>query len=140
MVDLPPTNEVRRDEEGFLLPPVQAKKARRQERGDRLGKRRKREYTTGTRTATKLTSAPIRYELFLFRLNKEATDDKIRDFVDDETMNVVEIECMSQEHYYTKSYRIVLQGNDLDRVHEPEIWPEGVCCRRFRKTREQDGE
>ena len=85
VVDLPPTNEVRRDEEGFLLPPVQAKKARRQERGDRLGKRRKREYTTGTRTATKLTSAPRRYELFLFRLNKEATDDEIRDFVDDET-------------------------------------------------------
>ena len=78
-------------------------------------------------------------ELFLFRLIKEATDGEIRDFVDDETMNVGEIECMSQEHYYTKSYRIVLQGNDLDRVYEPEIWPEGVCCRRFRKTREQDG-
>ena len=27
---------------------------------------------------------------------------------------------MSQEHYCTKYYRIVLHGNDLDRVYEPE--------------------
>ena len=90
VVDLLPTNYVRRDDdERASSCPRFRRRRHAHRRGDRLGKRRKREYTTGTRTATKLTSAPRRYDLFLFRLNKEATDDEIRDFVDDESMNVV---------------------------------------------------
>ena len=44
----------------------------------------------------------------------------------------LDIACMSNENNYTKSYRVVVEGRELETLYDPEFWPDGVCCRRFR--------
>ena len=56
---------------------------------------------TGPRTSHRLQSAPRRYELVLFRLKKEVTQQDITSFLNEEEMDVVETECLSKEEYYT---------------------------------------
>ena len=45
---------------------------------------------------------------------------------------IFDIDCMSNENNYTKSYHVVVEGRELERLYDPEFWPDGVCCRRFR--------
>ena len=76
----------------------------------------------------------IRYELFVFRVNENATADDIKDYINCDTMAVIDIDFMSNENNYTKSYRVVVEGRELETLYDPEFWPDGVglCCRRFR--------
>ena len=106
---------MRYDGEGFAIPPEHAKKARRREMRERHdatnvqpAMKKRRNFTTGTRTSVKLMSAPRRYELFVFRVNENATADDIKDYINCDTMAVIDIACMSNENNYTKSYRVVV--------------------------------
>ena len=71
---------MRYDGEGFAIPPEHAKQARRREMRERRDAttvqpaiKKRRTFTTGTHTSAKLMSAPRRYELFVFRVNENAT-------------------------------------------------------------------
>ena len=130
---------IRYDGEGFAIPPEHAKKARRRQMRERRDAetvqpaiKKHRKFTTGTRTSAKLMSAPRRYELFVFRVNENATVDDIKDYINCDNMAVIGIDCMSNENNYTKSYHVVVEGRELERLYDPEFWPDGVCCRRFR--------
>ena len=77
-------------------------------------------------------SAPRRYELFVFRVNENATLDDIKDYINCDHMAMIYIDCMSNENNYTKSYHVFVEGHDLERLNDPEFWPDGVCGGRFR--------
>ena len=46
---------------------------------------------------------------------------------------------MSNEHHYTKSYRIVVEERELEKLYETEFWPDGEYCRRFRHKANANG-
>ena len=94
-----------------------------------------RKFTTGTRTSAKLMSAPRHYEIFVYRVNENARADDIKYYISCDNMTVIDIDCMSNEKNYTKSYRIVVEGRKLERLYDPEFWPDGVCCKRFRHAK-----
>ena len=127
------------DGEGFSIPPEHAKKAGRREMREKrdvetvqTAIKKHRKFTIGKLTSAKLISTPRRYELFVFRVNENTTADDIKDYISCDNMAVIDIDCMSNENHYTKSYRIVVEGRDLERLYDPEFWPDGVCGRRFR--------
>ena len=64
--------------------------------------------------------------------NENATVDDIKDYINCDNMAVIGIDCMSNENNYTKAYHVVVEGRELERLYDPEFWPDGVCCRRFR--------
>ena len=47
---------------------------------------------TGTRASNMLQSAPQRYELFLFRLSRDIKEDSMKDFLNEEQIDTVDIE------------------------------------------------
>ena len=114
---------------------LHAKKARRREMRERRDAetvqpaiKKHRKFTTGTRASAKLMSAPRLYELFVFRVNENATVDDIKDYINCDNMAVIDIDCMSNENNYTKSYHVVVERRELERLYDPEFWPDGVCC------------
>ena len=121
---------MRYDVEGFVIPTEHAKKARRREMRERRdattvqpAMKKRRKFTTGTRTSAKRMSAPRRYELFVFRVHENATADDIKDYINCDTMAVIDVDCMSNENNYTKSYRVVVEGRELETLYDPEFWP-----------------
>ena len=44
-------------------------------------------------------------------------------------MTVKELECVSRDDSWTKSYRIIVECNDLAALLNPEFWPDGIGCR-----------
>ena len=116
--ELPPVDGVLMGNDGFIMPPDQAKKALRRDKAGRTsGRKKKQTYTMGTIQSAKQASAPRRYALLVFRLDNDVTDEDINHFLSDDNMQVINVECMSNEHHYTKSYRIVVEGRELERAH-----------------------
>lgn len=72
--------------------------------------------------------------IFLGGLNKNLTDEEVRNFISDEIVAPTNIELI-KENQYNKSYRIDFQQTDKDKVLEPKNWPEGLIIRHYRKPK-----
>lgn len=100
--------------------------------------RRPRRTVYGTREHNTLRSAPSTTKLFVFRINKDVTEDDIKQFLNDDGIQDSDIECVSHENANAKSFKVTLNSKDKDRVMSPDFWPDGVACRLFyeRKSNE----
>ena len=77
-------------------------------------------------------------EFLIFRVDKEHTADDIKVFIQEQEVTVIDISCVSHADSYTLSYHVVAQAKNVDNMSMPDFWPEGICCRRFyRKRNEQ---
>lgn len=124
------------DDDGFSIPTRQRKAAARREKREHEPKARPRPKAIyGTKTGTTLRSGPRRQEIFVFRVHREITDDELKTFIANENMAVKELECVSRDDSWTKSYRIVIECNDLGALLNPEFWPDGIGCRRYWRKR-----
>lgn len=84
-----------------------------------------------------LRAGPKRHEIFVFRVHNDITDDSLKEFLTGEHLTVIDMECVSQDSSWTKSYRIVIESNDLSAILDPDFWPEGIGCRRFWRKKAQ---
>ena len=92
----------------------------------------------GTREQCPLRAGLVTREFFIFRVDKEHTADDIKVFIQEQGVTVIDISCVSHVDSYTNSYHVGAQAKNVDNMSMPNFWPEGICCRRFyRKRNEQ---
>jgi hypothetical protein len=76
-------------------------------------------------------------DIFVFRCEKEATSDNVKDFIEQNNINVLHIECVSSSDARYKSFRVTVPRNAREDVMDCNFWPDGVGVRYFRKRRTQ---
>jgi len=89
----------------------------------------------GTRKSTVIRAGPRRQELFIFRIHADISDDDIKQFLVGENVVVHELERLSKDDSWTKSYRVAIETNDLSALLQPDFWPDGIGCRRYWRKR-----
>lgn len=70
-------------------------------------------------------------DLFIFRLDAETTEDKLRSFISDKGFKVNELELKSNEKAKYKSYRLRVPKSQFSRLFDENMWPAGVGIRKY---------
>ena len=106
-----------------------------------ITQRRPKKAITGTAKHPTLKSGPRRVELFVYRISSEVSEDDVCQFIESKDIKVIESERMSPAGRVAHSYRILIECADPTRpLTDAAFWPEGICCRRFRRRRARDNE
>ena len=84
-----------------------------------------------------LLQAYKKHDLFVFQVNKTVTDDQVKDYNNkDDGVTVIDIKQMNSAEAPSNSYHVVVHCMDVRPILQPEFWPTGVGCRRFRKKQQ----
>ena len=86
---------------------------------------------------TGFCGAPQSLDIFVFRCEKEVTCDKVRKFIEDSSIDVLDIKCVSSDEARFHSFCVTVPRNARDSVMDGDFWPEGVGVRLFRRKRAQ---
>jgi hypothetical protein len=113
------------ESEGYE-PGIHEKRAR--QKRDRQ-KRRQAIYGTGGGGALK--GALRTMELFLFRLDKDTKTEDVQEYLHDQGLKVLKLECVSNGAARYKSYKLTIDFKDSEQVLDETFWPDGVGCRQF---------
>ena len=73
----------------------------------------------------------------MFRCEKDVTSTKVKQFIEKNSINVLDIECVSSDMAKYKSFRVTLPRNAREDFMDADFWPDGVGVRYFRKKRIQ---
>lgn len=103
--------------------------------GNSRRKRLKRKTVYGTKKDAELKSGKRQAEFFIFRVDKEATDDMVRNYVETGNIEVQKLECLSKPEAFSKSFYLSVTTDDPSQLLDPSFWPDGVGCRRFYKKK-----
>ena len=98
-------------------------------------KRPKRKTVYGTKKDAKLKAGKIQTELFIFRVDKEASEDDVRNYVQTDNIEVLKLECLSKPEAFSNSFYLSVTTDDPVQLLDPSSWPDGVGCRRFFKKK-----
>ena len=79
--------------------------------------------------------APLTIDCYIGRVDTSVSSDQIKSDVESMGVNVVDIQENQTRHHLFKSFKLVIRKTDFDRLNAPEVWPEGVVFRRFRRPR-----
>ena len=124
------------DNDGFITPKRQQRRAARKERAENQEQIRKRKPAIiGKRQDTKLKGADKHTDIFIFNVQKEFTSDDIMEYLKDNNIYCNLAEIVSHKDHITRSFKINILYKDMDSVMEPEFWPVGIGCRRFIRKR-----
>ena len=63
------------------------------------------------------------------------TDDMLKQFIASKDVTVTDLECVSHENAFNKSYKVNIYYDDFEKVMSPDFWPNGVGCRQYVKPR-----
>ena len=88
-----------------------------------------------TASDRQFTGAARTREIFVFNIIPETSDTVFKSFFEELNVPVHELECMSNAEARTKSYRVKVSMSDIEKVMDPEIWPESVGLRLFYRKR-----
>jgi hypothetical protein len=117
------------DRDGFRYSKQEIRKKRKEAV---YGKRSSNQGNHGT-----LRGAPQTLDIFVFRCDKNATCDKVRKYMEDNSTSVLDIECVSSVEARYRSYRVSVPRDSHDDVMDGDFWPEGVGVRYFKRRRAQ---
>jgi hypothetical protein len=73
---------------------------------------------------------PRRYA-FVYRVAKTVTVDNMKDYLKSEYIRYYDVECMSNEDAKFKSFKLEIPKTSVDKVFNPETWPENIYVRKF---------
>ena len=144
-VALPPLPNDKADREeandGVIIQPTQIKRQMRQrlidaEKKNDTGKIPKIKPVYGTRQGSLLRVGPRWYDLFVFRVDKDISDELVKEFLKESHVNVHELECLSPDGSWNKSYRMIVECNDINDIVNPEFRPDGIGCHHFWRKKE----
>ena len=80
---------------------------------------------------------PQRY-IFIYRVDAHVTVNDIIKHVQDYSINVLKLECVSNVNAKYKSFRLTTGISDFKRLLSDDLWPKGVCIRKFIPRRNND--
>ena len=116
---------VQTDGDGFQVPKEQIRRQNRRNNNVVYGKGNSTNLTAGIRCK----------EIFVFNLDHTTDEDALKTFLSSLDIGVLDLECRSHSEARNKSYRIKIKHTDIDKVMDPDIWPEGVGCRLYFRKR-----
>ena len=122
---------VRSGHSGYQYQPHQRKRIQKQ-----------RKLVTGTTTTSdsfRGAPEPSR-ELFIQRVNKEATIDNVKKYLTSNNFTIRDICQMSHEKAQYSSYELTFPVSEFDKLFNPDLWPDGVKIRPFRPRPNRDRE
>ena len=99
-------------------------------------RRRKQTAVYGNANDDTFTARLQKHELFVFQVNKNVTEDQVKDYINNKDVTVVSIKLMTAAEAPSNSYHVVIHCMDVRPIMKPEFWPTGVGCRRFRKKQQ----
>ena len=99
-------------------------------------RRRKQTAVYGNANDDTFTAGLQKHELFVFQVNKNVTEDQVKDYISKNDVTVVSIKLMTAAEAPSNSYHVVIHCMDVRPIINPEFWPTGVGCRRFRKKQQ----
>ena len=79
--------------------------------------------------------APLTVDCYMGRVDRSVTADQIKGDIQTLGVDVVEIEPNKTRHQLFNSFKLVVRKTDFDKLNVPEVWPEGVIFRCFRRPR-----
>ena len=128
----PPTgSETKSDnDDDFVLPKDQI---RRQAKRDRS--KNKPSAVFGKAGSGGITAATRTREILVFNLDPDTGDNDLSSCFQQLNVHVHELECRSHEESRTKSYRVMINMVDVEKVMNPDVWPEGVGLRMYFRQR-----
>ena len=71
----------------------------------------------------------------MFNLDGATTAEELTEFLNDIEIQTEQIKCRSNENAVNKSFRIVINNNDYDKIMDSEIWPARVGIRPYYRKR-----
>ena len=81
------------------------------------------------------SGAPLTIDCYIGRVDTSVSSEHIKADVESMGVTVVGIEENQTRHHLFKSFKLVIRKTDFDQLNAPEVWPEGVVFRRFRRPR-----
>ena len=99
-------------------------------------RRRKQTAVYGNANDDTFTAGLQKHELFVFQVNKNVTEDQVKDYINNKDVTVVSIKLMTAAEAPSNSYHVVIHYMDARPIMKPEFWLTGVGCRRFRKKQQ----
>ena len=88
----------------------------------------------GKDNQTQLLAANV--NLVAAGVSKGATDEQLKEFLEDKGVKVEEIECLTHHpDARTKAFRIAIAISDYEKALNPDVWPYRVAVRPFRPSR-----
>ena len=115
---------------------------RRQKKEDKERRRAMSGTLFGSGIQGTLQGAPPKTELFVFRLHRDTTVQKVRKFMKEKNFDVGRIEYRSRRNDRSKNFYVVVHAHK-DRVEEimknPTFWPEGAGCRLYEENSDTYG-
>ena len=119
------------DSEGFRMPAYVLRKQQRQKR--RIIQGNAKESTGSFRGAPE----PSR-DLFIYRVDKDSTDDDLKTHIEASGINIRLLQCVSHSDAKFKSYRLTVAASQYGELFKDEMWPDGVNIRRYNVPRRSE--
>ena len=89
---------------------------------------------TGKDNKTQLLAANV--NLVAAGVSKAATDEQLKEFLEEKGIKVEEIECLTYHpEARTKTFRVAIALADYEKALNPDVWPYRVAVRPFRPSR-----
>ena len=128
--------------DGFQIPRYHRKKAAAVKAAppkaiEQTKKRRQLDVYYGKKKSDAFKSAPRKLELFVFNVDKETDMAALKDLIQEEHVNVLDMECVSHIDSWTKSFRVRVTADDPKCTIDADFWSVGVGCRLYFKKRRQ---
>ena len=120
--DISDEENVDADEDEYVIPREQRRKQ----------ERRRRSFITGTSGNARFRGGPppVR-DYFVYRVMKTTQETDIEECLSDNDIKYELVKKISKEEAKYSSFKISVSLNDIGKVMDPNVWPEGVRIRRF---------
>jgi len=115
-------------------PPHHAKK--------KLKKRARHDTIRGTAVSTSTLKGgkePDR-QVYITRVDKDCATSDVNNHISNQGIEVRKLERRSDPSWLSDSFILTVPSSHLNKALHPEIWPEGICVRRFYPARTKTGE
>ncbi len=115
------------DPDGFQLPRYAQRKI------DRSNSRKViRGSATSTGPLKGATVTPQHRDLFVYKVDKSVDTSILEQYVIEKGVTVLNLKCVSHDEATYKSFQLTVPKIDFAGLLEGDVWPEGICVRRFR--------
>lgn len=79
-----------------------------------------------------LSGAERESDIFVFRVTKNHSEESVKKYMEEGNIQVNSIEQSSKDEVSRyRSFHIVINNKDIEKVLVPDFWPKGVGCRRW---------
>ena len=94
---------------------------------------------SGNATNTSFRGAPLpKRDLFIYRVRPDTNESDIENHLIALGVTDFELTLISHVNAPYKSFKLIVNVNDKEAIMSPNVWPKGVCIKRFRERVNRD--